>query len=436
MAKLNKSQNGLIFYDDFKEPTLLWTLSPSDANSVRFGDNGLTMLHHRRYTTFTITEPEAEEYSCIVELDHVPYNYDDIGGVIVISNNKEYAECQSFLATGPSELGNASSVHADVQRMVDAILDDSYVRYTVDNTALPELTTNEPSTQSEKAVDNSFIDTQYRFIKFSKQKYKYVFWASKTGSDWIEIGNVSFEDSGVIGFFLFGTTDQDIIDHSHFNVKSIAIYTSRYLTIDSISRDYEFEIINGDGNILLRTDSIAYAHLINRANNRCLLNTATLPMPIKNGHLRIYHKDDYDNTFGYFDLGSTVYGGDVFTLEHNIKAFIHNTEVTPFEVFDLGTFARGYSYILMVVQNCEEYAVTNIHVSVSAYSEYYVGHDKIELALSLEDVPDEDLVYDKVITIDKIESGATKAIYIKLTDQMMDMFYHAANRYMFKITIE
>ncbi len=434
MAKLNKSQNGLIFYDDFKEPTLLWTLSPSDANNIRFGDDGLIMLHHRRYTTFTITEPEVEEYSCIVELDHIPYNYDDIGGVIVISNNKEYAECQSFLATGTSGLVNSSSVHADVQRMVSEILDSSYVRYTVNDSDLPDVSVEDSPATSEETSD--FVDKQYRFIKFSKQKYKYVFWASETGIEWIQIGSVAFENAGVIGFFLFGTTDQGILDHSHFHVKSIAIYTSRYLTIDSISRDYEFELINGDGEILLRSDSIAYAHLINRASNRCLLNTATFPMPIQNGHLRIYPKNDYDNTYGYFDLGAAVYGGDIFTLEHNIKAFIHNTEVTPLEVFDLGTFARGYNYILMVIQNCEEYAVTNIHLSVSAYSEYYVGHDKIELALSLEDVPDEDLTYDKVITIDKIESGATKAIYIKLTDQMMDMFYRAANRYMFKITIE
>jgi hypothetical protein len=89
MARFNKTTDGLLYLDNFTEQSLMWTLSPSDANCIRFGEGGLTILHNRRYTTFTIVEPEAEEFSCIVELDHIPFNNKDIGGVIIISSNKD-----------------------------------------------------------------------------------------------------------------------------------------------------------------------------------------------------------------------------------------------------------------------------------------------------------------------------------------------------------
>lgn len=445
MARLNKSENGLIFYDNFREPTLLWTLSPSDANNLRFGDSGLTMLHHRRYTTFTMTEPSLQEYSCIVELDHIPRNFDDIGGVIVIANNKEYAECQSFLATGPSELGNSNLIQADINKMIQVLLDDSYVRYTINDGTLTEYPDIEDpdNTDVDNSVDNvdnpldiPFVDTFYRFIKFTKQKYKYIFWASEDGSTWIEVGNVSFESAGVIGFFIYGTTDEDIIDHSHFNIKSIAIYNSRYLTIDAISRDYDFEIFDSDGNILLRTDNIAYLHMINRSNNRCLINTATLPMPIRNATVRLYPKKQYQTTVATYHLGEETYGGDVYTLEHNIKAYIHNTEVNPTELFDLGSLARGSHRILFTLRNCEDYRITNVKLRVTAYSEYYAGSEEVELALPHDDISDSALKYQKSVEIDAIEANSEVPVYIKLTDKMLDMFYHAASIYRFKITIE
>ena len=122
MAKFNKTTDGLIYYDNFTEQSLMWTLSPSDANCVRFGEGGLTILHNRRYVTFTIVEPAADEFTCIVELDHIPVNFDDIGGIVIIANNKEYAECQSFLATGPSELGNSNLINADIKALIQEAL--------------------------------------------------------------------------------------------------------------------------------------------------------------------------------------------------------------------------------------------------------------------------------------------------------------------------
>ena len=138
MANLMKTQNGLLFYDDFSERTLMWTLSPSDANCLSFGDKGLRMSHNRRYCSYTITEPAVDEYSCIVKLDHIPFNFTDIAGVLVLSSNKEYAECQTYLATGPSELTNSSQFETDVKNIIDITMASyNYVQWTENDEELP-----------------------------------------------------------------------------------------------------------------------------------------------------------------------------------------------------------------------------------------------------------------------------------------------------------
>ncbi len=433
-----------MFYDDFQTPTLLWTLSPSDANNLRFGPDGLTMLHHRRYTTFTMTEPAVDEYSCLVELDHIPYNFNDIGGIIVIANNKEYAECQSFLATGPSELGNSNLIQADINEMIKALLDDSYVRYTINSQEVvspsdstgPTESGNSGSEGEGAESSEKFVDTFYKYIKFTKQKYKYIFWASEDAYHWIEVGNVKFESAGVIGFFLYGTPQQELIDNSHFKVKSIAIYSSRYLTINSISREYDFEITDGDGHILVRTDDLAYTYIINRSSDRCLINTAMFPMPVKNGLLRIYPKRQYDQTLATYSLGDYAYGGDVYTLEQDIEVYIGNEKISPTEVYDLGMFFRGSYHITMFLKNLEEYDVTNLKLTVQAYSEYYGGYEEIMLALPPENyVTEYELDYQKQIIIKRIPVGSSQAVYMRVADEVLDKFYHTANLYRFKITI-
>ena len=214
MAKLNKTNSGLLFKDDFTEKTLMWTLSPSDANNVFFGDSGLQMKHNKRYVTYTIVEPSVDEYSCIVEIDHIPANYDDIAGVLVMSTVKDYAECQTFLATGPSELVNSEQVNLDIENMIKDAIADNVVTYSIDADNAIDGNTQAPTSSAHihgASVDTDapFVDKIYRYIKFTKNKYKYMFWASEDGNEWIEVGNVKFDNSGVIGFFIYGTEDKE-----------------------------------------------------------------------------------------------------------------------------------------------------------------------------------------------------------------------------------
>lgn len=444
MAKLNKTNSGLLFKDNFTEKTLMWTLSPSDANNVFFGDNGLQMKHNKRYVTYTIVEPSVDEYSCIVELDHIPANYNDIAGVLVMSTVKDYAECQTFLATGPSELINSEQVNLDIENMIKDAIADNVVTYNIidsdstinsnNNTQAPNSYTHIHGTSVN--TDAPFVDKIYRYIKFTKNKYKYMFWASEDGNEWIEIGNVKFDNSGVIGFFIYGTKDKEILDNSHCFFKSFVLYNSKYITFEGIDRKYEVEIFDENGNIIMRTDDTKYMYNISRSNKQILFNSTSTSLPIKNGILRIFPKNNYEQTISQFNLGDEVYGGDGFTLERDIRLFIDKTELKATELYDLGTFYRGSYYVKIDVHNNEDYILHDVTLKVLKYSEYYGGEEEIALALHLEGKSESELVYSKRVVIPEIKPSESKSVFMKLMDKPSQALFDTGNDYRFKILIE
>ena len=436
MANLTKTRSGLLFYDDFSEKTLMWTLSPSDAICLSFGDEGLQMKHNNKYCSYTITEPSADEYSCIIKLDHKPYNYQDIAGVLILSTNKEYAECQTYLATGPSELTNAQQLQDDIKNYVDYIMqDNNYIKWSENDEDTSDVSSATEENENNLQV-NGFIDTIYKYIKINKNKYKYIFYASEDGFNWIEVGNVKFADSNVIGFFIYGTNDKELISNSHCYFKEFAIYSSKYLEIQGLDKLYDAEIVDDNGNILLRTDSSQYQHMINRTNKKCLINTTTMPMPVINPMIRIYEKGCYSTTIQQFYLNDKIYGGDVYSLERDIRLYINNTEINQSEIYDLGTFFYGSYYVKLDVHNHEDYIVSDIKIKVIKYSEYYGGEEPVGVALYSEDYSEDELEYSKEVIIDEIRPSEGKSIFIKLMDIPVQDFYKTANSYRFKIMIE
>ena len=441
MAKLNKTNSGLLFKDDFTEKTLMWTLSPSDANNVFFGDNGLQMKHNKRYVTYTIVEPSVDEYSCIVKIDHIPANYDDIAGVLVMSTVTDYAECQTFLATGPSELVNSEQINLDIKNMIKDAIADNVVTYSIDADNAIDDNTQAPTSSAHihgASVDTDapFVDKIYRYIKFTKNKYKYMFWASEDGNEWIEVGNVKFDNSGVIGFFIYGTEDKEILDNSHCFFKSFVLYNSKYITFEGIDRKYEVEIFDENGNIIMRTDDTKYMYNINRSNKQILFNSTSTSLPIKNGILRIFPKNNYEQTISQFNLGEEVYGGDGFTLERDIRLFIDKTELKPTELYDLGTFYRGSYFVKIDVHNNEDYILHDVTLKVLKYSEYYGGEEEIALALHLEGKSESELVYSKRVIIPEIKPSESKSVFMKLMDKPSQGLFDTGNAYRFKILIE
>ena len=400
MSKLNKVNSGLLFFDDFSERTLMWTQSPSDTNAVSFGDNGLQMLHNQKYTTFTIVEPQADEYSCIVKLDHIPLNKVDIAGVIVMSNTREYAECQSFMATSPYDLNNSDQTE-DIKNMITELMTNAnYVQWSLNDEDFPAFSEDNGENNNEEAGNGNeennnnngpFVDTIYHYIKFNKTKGRYVFWASPDGYSWIEVGNVSFTDSGVIGFFLYGTHDQELIEKTHCYFNSFAIYNSKYIVIDGVDKKYEAEIYDENGTILLRTDNTGFNNIVGRTENRLVINTNTLPMPIKKPVLRIFSPTNYSVTIDQHEL-EEIYGGDTFNLERDIRAYINNQEIDMNVLYDLGTFYRGSYYVKLDIHNHEEYTINNVKVKVIRYSEYHGGESEVNIALCDENRLETDLI--------------------------------------------
>ena len=441
MATLNKTNSGLLFKDDFTEKTLMWTLSPSDANNVFFGDSGMQMKHNKRYVTYTIVEPSVDEYSCIVKIDHIPANYDDIAGVLVMSTVKDYAECQTFLATGPSELVNSEQVNLDIENMIKDAIADNVVTYSIDADNMIDSNTQAPTSSAHihgASVDTDapFVDKIYKYIKFTKNKYKYMFWASEDGNEWIEVGNVKFDNSGVIGFFIYGTEDKEILDNSHCFLKSFVLYNSKYITFEGIDRKYEVEIFDENGNIIMRTDDTKYMYNINRSNKQILFNSTSTSLPIKNGILRIFPKNNYEQTISQFNLGEEVYGGDGFTLERDIRLFIDKTELKATELYDLGTFYRGSYFVKIDVHNNEDYILHDVTLKVLKYSEYYGGEEEIALALHLEGKSESELVYSKRVIIPEIKPSESKSVFMKLMDKPSQVLFDTGNDYRFKILIE
>lgn len=466
MANLIKTEHGLLFYDDFKEHTLMWTLSPSLANCISFTGKGLRMHHNKRYCTYTIPEPEVDEYSCIVNIDHIPYNTADIAGVIVISSNKEYAECQTYMAFGPSEINNSIQYEDDLNLHIHNFLrDNNYVQWTENDEEIPIIPGSVEAGGSGGSSSipppgitpptGPFVDTTYHYIKMTKTKYKYIFYASPDGFDWIEVGNVKFASAGVIGFFIYasdnedlisprvedvilsdGTIGSNVIDNSHCYIKDFAIYTSKYLTFYNISRDYEFEILDKDCKVIARTDLFNNQYLVYRTNKETILNTTMLPTPIVNSRIRIYDKDDYDKTIMEFDLGEKVYGGDKFSLERDIKIFINNIEIDQTKVYDLGTFYRNSDFIKVDIYNNEDFTINNLNIKVIKYSEYYEGEEEIYISLYDESQNIDTLEYKKQLKIDSISPSEGKAFFMRLVEKPVQNFYNTANSFRFKILVE
>ena len=131
MPKLNKTESGLLLYEDFKQSSLIWTPSPNNYDDIEFGENGLRIRHSDLYKTITLEEPEGN-FSFMCKLKHIPIDAEDIGGVIIMSNDTFYAECQSYVATKPSYLTNSNQTEAIIIDFINQIL-DKYVEYSIED---------------------------------------------------------------------------------------------------------------------------------------------------------------------------------------------------------------------------------------------------------------------------------------------------------------
>ena len=496
MSVLKKTVNGLLYYEDFSDPnSLMWTLSPSHMSHVlEFGakgpvvtETGLVIKHSDKYVTYTMPEPtDREEYGIIFDLHHVPVGLEDIGGVIVIGSTNQYVECQTYLATGPSEIINSDDFLVDLEGMVNQGIEEKLgnrqlsdiVNEMVENSLRengyiidvsgegasgfpdnpppipgfddPEIPDSDPEPEipepsdepsdgnpyGEQEVVEGFVDTNYRYIKIYKIKHKYFFYASADSFKWIEVGCISIDSSASIGLFLYGTENNNILQNGRFKCNNLAFYSSRFITFHGIDTTKQFEIIS-HGKIIIRTDGMAYLHMRSRDNRDTVINTTELPMPIEDAVLRVYPKNNYAITYAQYDLG-TVYGGDDFKIMNDIRLFVETRDrrVELGETYDLGSFYKGDSYVKILVYNHDSEPTEDLKLTVIRYSPYYNGDEYVNLGLYDDAHPQAKIEYTKELHIPIIHPWETRTVYAVLFDNPSQSAFMKANDFRFKIVID
>ncbi len=425
MPKINKTKSGLLLYEDFKQSSLIWTPSPNNYEDIEFGEDGLRIRHSDLYKTITLEEPKGD-FSFMCKINHKPIDADDIGGVIIMSNDTFYAECQSFVATKPSYITNSNQTEQYITDFINEIL-DKYVEYSIeDDTGIypsSSISLDSSSANSSEGSTN-YVDVMYPYIKFTKVNTLYTFWASTDCVNWIEVGNTELPDSNRIGFFLY-SFEKDITN-SNFYIEYAILYNNNYVIIDNIKENQSIELRTEDGALIYDTTSKAVIW----KNNQVFIDTTLLKIPFKN--IRLVVLQDKQIIYEY-EIPELI-GGDKYSYWYDIKVCIDNQELNQEELFDLGTFYHHDQTIRIDIYNQEEYKLQNLKVSITSYSPYYDGNETI--GISLYDENEENYSFSDYVIIPNIEPTEGKSVLIKLTDKMMQNFYRKAGAYRFKINIE
>lgn len=429
MPKLNKTESGLLLYEDFKQSSLIWTPSPNNYNDIEFGEDGLRIRHSDLYKTITLEEPEGN-FSFMCKINHKPIDADDIGGVIIMSNDTFYAECQSYVATKPSYITNSNQTENQIINFINQFL-DRYVEYSIedDTGVYPDDSIESSSSSSTGSSSSSestsdFVDVMYPYIKFTKLNTRYTFWASVDCVNWIEVGNTDLPDSNRIGFFLYSFEKE--VTNSNFYVEYAVLYNNNYVIIDNIKENQDIELRTQDGALIYDMNS----NKIARKNNQIFIDTTLLKMPFNNVRLVVLQNKNIIYDYEILEL----LGGDKYSYWYDIKVCIDNQELNQEELFDLGTFYHHDQTIRIDIYNQEEYELTNLKVSITSYSPYYDGNETI--GISLYDENEENYSFSDSVVIPSIQPTEGKSVLIKLTDKIIQNFYKKAGAYRFKINIE
>ena len=448
MATLVKEDHGLIYEEYFHESPRYWALTPSNVDCLRFEEDGLHILHNSKYVSYTLKEPE-EPYCLLMKLTHKPIDEEDIAGLLVFSDTNNYAECQTYLASAPSTIGNNGE---NVSASYD--LSGKYVRYSFDDDDEGESDDTDSPSSADTVVNptNGFIDLVYKYIRMIKYNNKightYQFFASVDGQTWIEVGNTDYDQNNSIGFFLYATKNANTLIHGNCIIHAFYIYKQSDIVIDGISDLYSFEIIDRanphdplERRVIVRSDDPGEV-VITQAGNRAIINTNKLNLPLTNAIVRIYPRGDkihnYPNTIAEYELPNKTFGGDKFKITYDIKLIIDNEEVEPGTTFDLGTlFTKSFKKNIVVYNN-ENFDLTNLSVSIVAFSEYYCGEDVVELSIyNGNNEGDNQYLYNwsQEVMLGMIPAHQGIELIMKLSDVPKRAFY-AANPYRFKLVIK
>lgn len=442
MATLIKEHEGIIYEEYFHENPGIFTLTPSESDCIEFTRDGLHIKHNNNYVNYMIKEP-SDPYCMIVRITHRPVTKEDIAGILLLSTNDDYAECQSYLAESPSTIGNNGE-----NATMPYDLSQLYTEYHFDFDDSELKPTNDEEWDQQHIInpDNDFVDTLYQYIKVNKYNDKYgntyQFYASADGFNWIEVGNAHYTTGNDIGFFLYGTEDENTLNKGNFLVHSMIIYENQFISIRGISIFQAFELFaedKGEERTIFRSDTRLGKSLVNHKGNRIEINTTEILTPLKNARIRIFPIGKYNVTTAEYSLGNITLGGDIFSINYDIQLYIDNELIKSGETYDVGTLFTSSFKRNVVIYNNEDFDLANLKVSIVAFSEYYSGEEVIKIALykgSEMDVKPDSYEYTESILIPKLEAHSGTELVMRLSDIPKQSFYSVTNKYRFRLLIE
>lgn len=434
MARLNKIASGLLMRENFNTNSMVWTPSPNNYTDLSFDSDGMRIKPSDTYKTITIQEPQ-DNYCFACKLNHIPTNMEDIGGVVVMSNDTSYVECQSYIATKHSYVTNLYQAQQIVD-YIDLML-EGYVTYTItdDTGTYPNPASYDVSkTPFVGAIRGSmtnytFEDIMYPYIKFVKKNTVYSFFASTDGIKWIEVGNTALEDSHRVGFFLHSQEDLTEADreNSHFYVEDVMFYSSNYAIINNIKKTWNLELWDTSGNLVASSRQL---DCVKKIKNSFYIDTTLLPVPYED--IRVVLLDETETII--VNYITDLIGGDQYEYSFNIGVFIDNVEVNQEEIFELEAFDSHKQVVKIDIHNYELYEIKDLKVSIAPYSVYYDGNETIDI--SLYDVNEENYNFHKAVVIDSILPSEGKSVLLKLSDRVVQNFYMKEGVFRFKLNIE
>jgi hypothetical protein len=426
----------LLLYEDFKDNSLIWTPSPNNYENIGFSEAGLQIKHSDIYKTFTIQEPE-ESYCFICKMNHIPINEKDIGGVIVMNNDTSYLECQSYIANKHSYVTNRDFDKEQILQILDEILGDfeGYVEYSITDDLGTYPTNSIPSIASSisggvgGSKNKTFQDVMYKYIKVIKNHSVYTFFASTNGTQWIEVGNSKYNDTHRIGFFLYSIDNitEEQISKSNFYIEYAMFYSNNYVIIKNVKNVATVELRNKNGSLIGSSKN----GIITIRDDDVYIDTTLLQMPCDN--VRVVFLNSSKKVLFNYDINQLI-GGDRYEYSYDLKVFIDNQEISQEELFKLDAFKSKDQTVKIDIYNSEQFEITNLNVSLLAYSIYYNGHET--LGISLYDENQEKYDFSDSVVIDSIKPSEGRSVLIKLTNKTIQDFYKKEGAYRFKLNIE
>lgn len=321
MTILEKVVSGELYEDDFDSISLLWDIYPSSSSDrVTEQSYGVGIKHGDGRVTMSIPTPD-DNYVFQAEIEHSPKEFEDIGGIVVLSTTDNQIECQTY----------------------------------------------HHSMQGE--------DQDYKYVKVCADKSLFDFYASKDGESWDMIGNSSLDQANRVGFFLEG---KGLPMFSDFKVKRANMYRNNKLTISEIAGNKIVSLKDSKGQeLIIGNKNVRLSH----EDSKIFIDLTNLILPIRGATLKV---TDDDNNLVSELKDIDIHGGDSYRCIRNVEFYINGTLVNLENPFDVGRLNEENNTYKLEVKNTGATTLFKPRVRVLGYSRFYRGEGLVSIALPTE----------------------------------------------------